>query len=423
MCKINIYYLIEGLFSNNMKGNAIMAEQNTQTVNEFGSLASERSSKYAESIVQNYTGESIGVIDKFGVKTILPPLETASFTVAGSVVIKYRNSVVTKDTNPKPQKKQQRSVYEEPTLPGGLVSFKMSELHRSAMYVKEVDLLFCLITELEITEHPAMARSFDEAVNYLLDNAAKNAVVTAAQMIFIAKHNDVQFVLDHPAVYTILFGTIVSIPITVTTTDTPELTIRIREGYSILNTHSCSEIFAHPTEAYQLDVCGCSLVFALDKELLKNAAAKLTKLVSGTFVPKGLVSTGDVEAMRKAYEERAVRDKEEYTIALSTLKTSGESKIATLNGQLTETTNTNKALSAEIDKLKITNIQLQSIIDTWDRERTRDLSYSKDIAQTRRMNTVADSERVKLEGVVWKVVGGALIAGVTLLIAQLTKNK
>lgn len=398
-----------------------MAENaNDPPVKEYGNLDMLPSSFYQEMTIFNCTQDIIVVIDKHGKHTELPPVrydinQTPCVRVITRTSVGYQGDKVPRGKSP--------GIYRKPKMAGKEVVITYTDILERPRYVKSVDLVFCTKDDAERTKHPRIAATFHEALLQLMDDDATKYKEKELHMTAFAEHPDEEFVKQHPNVYIFLFGKLMSYPL--------RYNPNCVKGYFrfVIYVGKCrvttldAGIEEMTGGAVQVKLRGFACVISLDEQAAYKEAECLYRVLQNIIPTQDPASPEDIAQIRAEAEERLKQVSESYEKKIQTLKNDYDAKISALNLKLANASEEVQKLTIEFNRLKELNAQMQAATEMMDRNRARDYALIREEHQTKRIQTASETEKVKYDGVVWKIVGGITIAGVTAFLTYLGSRR
>lgn len=361
---------------------------------------------FCDFMISNYTDHPIIVIDMFNKKHVVVPV-THVAQAQGLIELTYR-STDTPRVDP-----TQRYATVEKAIDATRISINSEELNLGPVYVEELEMVVCLPEQAPAVDHPKSKSVYETAI--------RNASITFSQNdnfpTLRVYANDPSGTLSE--IYAYMFGTIVRVPVTNLSNREGSIAVVITSYGKVVfqKLYTIGEFLNKNkfiTERNSPVLC-----IGLNRVMVEHYAKAHER--EADQIPEDTLKLLKAEAA----EEVSDRHKKE----ISALQTKLDSALwecsqvkqqnQTLTLSLSDLKNQNSVFQSQINGYKaIFGCQEQQHVITRTSMQT-DMIREK----TKQAKIATDIEQVKQAEVVWKVVGGALIAVATAVITSYLKGK
>lgn len=149
-----------------------------------------------EIVIINYSGEPIGIIDKFNNKKIINPEKIRNNTIKIFIKRDMGSRVV--------------ELHKIKISPGIICTIKHSDILTDSLYIKEADIVLCHYKNLDVFNHPNISLSYEEAIHKLFEELSKVEEIRIPTLKIMANSNDTSI----NKLYVSIFGMITETEIT-----------------------------------------------------------------------------------------------------------------------------------------------------------------------------------------------------------------
>lgn len=361
---------------------------------------------FCDFMISNYTDHPIIVVDMFNKKHVVVPV-THVAQAQGLIELTYR-STDTPRVDP-----TQRYATVEKAIDATRISINSEELNLGPVYVEELEMVVCLPEQAPAVDHPKSKSVYETAI--------RNASITFSQNdnfpTLRVYANDPSGTLSE--IYAYMFGTIVRVPVTNLSNREGSIAVVITSYGKVVfqKLYTIGEFLNKNkfiTERNSPVLC-----IGLNRVMVEHYAKAHER--EADQIPEDTLKLLKAEAA----EEVSDRHKKE----ISALQTKLDSALwecsqvkqqnQTLTLSLSDLKNQNSVFQSQINGYKaIFGCQEQQHVITRTSMQT-DMIREK----TKQAKIATDIEQVKQAEVIWKVVGGALIAVATAVITSYLKGR
>ena len=361
---------------------------------------------FCDFMASNYTCQPVVLVDIFNRHHTVAPVSKIAGN-NGLIELVYRSTDV-----PRTDPTQRYTTLEQP-ITAKCIKLDTSQLSIGPIYVEEVEVVICTVEQAPGVVHPKSTSVYD--------NTIRKASITLAQQdnfptlrLFA---NDPSGVLTE--LYAYMFGAVVKTPVTSLINREASITIVIT---------SCGQV------VYQKS-------YSLGEFLNKN------KFIADRGSPVLCIGTSRlmVEQYAKAKERemdslpedelKRIKLEAEFEASKKQQKTISdlESKLQTAQWETQQAQQQQRLLAFQLAEQKrqydVASSQLSGYKSLFDCKGQQDVMTRSELQteivreKSRQAQIASDTERVKQSEIVWKVVGGAVIAIGTALITSYLKEK
>lgn len=361
---------------------------------------------FCDFMISNYTDHPIIVIDMFNKKHVVVPV-THVAQAQGLIELTYR-STDTPRVDP-----TQRYATVEKAIDATRITINSEELNLGPVYVEELEMVICLPEQAPAVEHPKSKSVYETAIRNASIMFSQNDNFPTLRVYA----NDPSGTLSE--IYAYMFGTIVRVPVTNLSNREGSIAVVITSYGKVVfqKLYTIGEFLNKNkfiTERNSPVLC-----IGLNRVMVEHYAKAHER--EAEQIPEDTLKLLKAEAM----EEVSDRHKRE----ISALQTKLDNAVwecnqvkqqnQTLTLSLSDLKNQNTVFQSQINGYKaIFGCQEQQHVITRTSMQT-DMIREK----TKQAKIATDIEQVKQAEVIWKVVGGALIAVATAVITSYLKGK
>lgn len=361
---------------------------------------------FSDLMIVNYTDHPVMAIDVCNRKHVVAPL-THVAQAQGLIELTYR-STDTPRVDP-----TQRYATVEKAIDATRVKINSEELNLGPVYVEEMEIVICLPEQAPAINHPKATSVYETAV--------RNASISFSQSdnfpTLRVYANDPSGTLSE--IYAYMFGTIVKVPVT---------NLSCREGSIAIVITSYGKIVYQKLytigeflnkNKFITERNSPVLCIGLNRMMVEHYAKAHER--EAEQIPEDTIKL----LKAQAEEEVSARHKRE----ISTL----QSKLDTVTVECNQAKQENASLSFTLAELKNQNAVIQSQVNGYkalfgcqeQQHVVTRASMQTDIIRekTKQARIASDTEQVKQTEVIWKMVGGVLIAVVSAVVTSYLKGK